>query len=266
VLLKRSFPSSALDFPDPFLLFDHFGSDRPEDYLAGFPEHPHRGIETVTYLLAGKVTHRDSTGNAGMIAAGDVQWMTAGGGIMHEEMPAPVNGKMEGFQLWLNLPARLKMTEPRYQGFDANQIPVVQREDGITIRVIAGTAADVTGPVVGVAADPVYLDVRMPAETLYSLPVAPDHTVLAYLYRGQASFGRCSSDGALLTAPRMVIFGPGDQVDICTDREPGQFLLMMGQPIGEPIVRYGPFVMNSQEEISQALRDLRSGTFVKNRP
>ena len=263
VLLKRSFPTNSLDFPDPFLLFDHFGSDRPEDYLAGFPEHPHRGIETVTYLLAGKVTHRDSTGNAGTIAAGDVQWMTAGGGIMHEEMPAPVNGKMEGFQLWVNLPARLKMTDPRYQGFDASQIPVVHRGDGITIRMIAGTVSNITGPVVGVAAEPVYLDVRMPAETVFLLPAAPDYTVLAYLYRGQVIFGKGPSDDTRLSAPRMVVFGEGDQLNVCTEREPGQFLLMMGKPIGEPIVRYGPFVMNSQEEIAQALRDLRSGTFVK---
>ncbi len=262
VLLKRSFPTHSLDFPDPFLLFDHFGSDNPKDYLAGFPEHPHRGIETVTYMLAGKVTHRDSIGNAGTIGAGDVQWMTAGGGIMHEEMPQPVEGKMEGFQLWVNLPASLKMTRPHYQGINANQVPTLQHAGGASIKVITGSVDGITGPVEGVAADPVYLDVHMPAEGVFSLPVAPGHTVLVYVYRGQASFGQNLENGMLLSAPRMLVMGEGDQLEARTGQEAAQFLLMMGKPIGESIVRYGPFVMNTQVEIQQALRDLRSGTFV----
>ncbi len=171
VRLKRSFPTGALDYPDPFLLFDHFGSDNPDDYLVGFPMHPHRGIETVTYMLAGAVHHRDSIGNSGVIGAGDVQWMTAGGGIMHEEMPKPRQGQMAGFQLWVNLPAQLKMSLPRYQEIDSASIPMIEREDGVTIRVIAGTMNGVEGPVTEIAADPIYLDVMVPGKGSFAYSI-----------------------------------------------------------------------------------------------
>ncbi len=259
VRLKRSFPGRSLDFPDPFLLFDHFGSDDPRDYMPGFPMHPHRGIETVTYMLTGAVAHRDSLGNAGVIRAGDVQWMTAGGGIMHEEMPqqAP-DGRMEGFQLWVNLPARLKMSPPRYQEFTADTIPQATRPDGVTIRVIAGTVAGMTGPVREIAADPIYLDVAVPAGGSFVFPVARGHTALAYAFRGAGTFG-----GAAIHAPKLLLFGDGDQVEVAAADQPVRFLLMSGKPANEPIVRYGPFVMNTREEILQALRDLQDGTFVK---
>lgn len=259
VRLKRSFPGRALDFPDPFLLFDHFGSDNPADYMAGFPMHPHRGIETVTYMLTGAVAHRDSLGNAGVIAAGDVQWMTAGGGIMHEEMPqqAP-DGRMEGFQLWVNLPARLKMSPPRYQEFAADSVPQVVRADGVVIRVIAGTVDGVTGPVAEISADPIYLDVTVPPQGSFSFAVARGHTALAYLFRGAGTLG-----GTAFHAPKLLLFGDGDMIEADAGDQPARFLLMSGQPAHEPIVRYGPFVMNTREEILQALRDLQEGTFVQ---
>jgi redox-sensitive bicupin YhaK (pirin superfamily) len=223
VLLKRSMATQRLDYLDPFLLFDHFGSDNPRDYLAGFPMHPHRGIETVTYMLAGRVTHKDSLGNAGTIGAGDVQWMTSGRGIMHEEMPQPVAGKMGGFQLWVNLPAKLKMSQPRYQEIPSRLIPEVA-EGGSVVRVIAGTVGEVRGPVTEIAADPTYLDVSV--------------------------------------AARLVILSDGDYLEVRTGNAPVRFLLISGKPLHEPIARYGPFVMNTRLEIEQALRDLRNGTFV----
>ena len=259
VRLRRSFPGRSLDFPDPFLLFDHFGSDDPRDYMPGFPMHPHRGIETVTYMLTGAVAHRDSLGNAGVIRAGDVQWMTAGGGIMHEEMPqqAP-DGRMEGFQLWVNLPARLKMSRPRYQEFTAETIPQTTWPDGVTVRVIAGTVAGMTGPVREIAADPIYLDVAVPAGGSFTFPVMRGHTALAYAFRGAGAFG-----GTAIRAPKLLLFDDGDQVEVSAADQPVRFLLMSGQPANEPIVRYGPFVMNTREEIAQALRDLQNGTFVR---
>ncbi|MGQ9491115.1 MAG: pirin family protein [Anaerolineae bacterium] len=259
VRLRRSFPGRSPDFPNPFLPFDHFGSDDPHDYMAGFPMHPHRGIETVTYMLTGAVAHRNSLGNAGVIGAGDVQWMTAGGGILHEEMPqqAP-DGPMEGFQLWVNLPARLKMSRPRYQEFTADTIPQVTRPDGVTIRVIAGTAEGVTGPVREIAADPLYLDVAVPAGGGFAFPVTRGHTALAYVFRGAGAFG-----GAAIRAPKLLLFGDGDQVEVAAADQPVRFLLMSGKPANEPIVRYGPFVMNTREEILQALRNLQDGTFVR---
>lgn len=259
VRLRRSFPGRSLDFPDPFLLFDHFGSDDPRDYMAGFPMHPHRGIETVTYMLVGAVAHQDSLGNAGVIRAGDVQWMTAGGGIMHEEMPkqAP-DGRMEGFQLWVNLPARLKLSPPRYQEFTADTIPQAARPDGVTIRVIAGTVEGLTGPVREIAADPIYLDVTVPAGGQFAFPVTRGHTALAYAFRGAGTFG-----ATVIRAPKLLLFGDGDRVEVEANDQPVRFLLMSGQPAHEPIVRYGPFVMNTREEILQALRDLQDGTFVK---
>ena len=263
VRLKRVFPTGALDYPDPFLLFDHFGSDNPDDYLAGFPMHPHRGIETVTYMLTGAVHHKDSIGNSGVIEAGDVQWMTAGGGIMHEEMPQQREGRMAGFQLWVNLPARLKMTRPRYQEFASDQIPEVTREDGVKLRVIAGVLDGVQGPVTEIAADPVYLDVTLPANASFSHAIQRGHTALAYVFEGEGTFGITGEgDGETVSSPQLIVFDDGDYFEARADGGSVRFLVMSGKPSYEPIVRYGPFVMNTQEEIQQALRDLRDGTFV----
>ncbi len=262
VRLRRSIAGRALNYLDPFLLFDHFASDNPEDYLAGFPMHPHRGIETVTYMLAGDVQHRDSLGNAGVIGAGDVQWMTSGRGILHEEMPRPRDGKMAGFQLWVNLPARLKMTQPRYQEVPAATLPAVRDAAGVTVRVIAGAVGDVRGPVTEIAADPTYLDVSVPASAAFVQPVPRGHNAFAYVFYGEGFFGA----GGEAKAPR----GRAEAGDLRRRRR-GQvrggergvrLLLVSGRPLGEPIARYGPFVMNTREEIMQALADLRDGTFV----
>jgi redox-sensitive bicupin YhaK (pirin superfamily) len=263
VRLKRSIATPQLDYLDPFLLLDHFGSDNPEDYIAGFPMHPHRGIETVTYMLAGEVRHEDSLGNAGMIHAGDVQWMTSGRGIMHEEMPGPVDGKMEGFQLWVNLPAKLKMSPPRYQEILTNAIPEVQTENGILVRVIAGEANGVKGPVTEIAIQPTYLDVHMPAGTTWQHPTPEGHTVFAYLYEGSASFGSDPQAKNEDHAPRLLIFNDGQQISSRTGDSAAKFLVIMGAPLHEPIARYGPFVMNTREEIRQTLSDLRDGTFIQ---
>jgi redox-sensitive bicupin YhaK (pirin superfamily) len=270
VRLKRSIATPTLDYVDPFLLFDHFGSDRPDDYLAGFPWHPHRGIETVTYMLAGEVDHRDSIGNAGRIGAGDVQWMTAGGGIMHEEMPRPGEDRlMGGFQLWVNLPASLKMSHPRYQDLDAAQIPEARRDDGTVVRVVAGEVDGVRGAVTEIYAEPEYLDVSLPAGARFTQAVPRGHTALAYAFEGEGRFGVAAHlgyggelDGVLLQAPRLAVFGDGDEVRVEADVGRVRFLLISGKPLGEPIARYGPFVMNSREELMIALRDLQNDTFV----
>lgn len=260
VKLKRSIATPTLDYLDPFLLFDHFGSDNPADYLAGFPQHPHRGIETVTYMLAGTVEHRDSLGNAGSIQAGDLQWMTAGRGILHEEMPKPLDGKMEGFQLWVNLPAKLKMTQPRYQEVASKHIPEFKRADGITIRVIAGRVDNVNGAVTEIYADPDYLDVTMPANTSFSHPIERGHTAFAYMFEGEGEF---EENGKPVASPQLVVFGDGDHINVTTASQSVRFLIVSGKPLHEPIARYGPFVMNTREEILQALQDLQNGTFVK---
>lgn len=257
VRLRRSIATRQLDYLDPFLLFDHFGSEDPQDYLAGFPLHPHRGIETVTYLLSGEVHHADSIGNSGSIKAGDVQWMTAGGGIMHEEMPQLAQEPLNGFQLWVNLPAPLKMCRPRYQDVPSQKIPTAEPQAGVAIRVIAGEVAGVKGPVTEIAADPQYFDVSLASGAAYQFTVGSDHTAFAYLYSGSAAFG-----GTIVAATRLAIFGPGDTIAVEAGTNGAKFLLVSGKPLGEPIARYGPFVMNTEEEIRQALHDLRNGTFV----
>ena len=270
VRLRRSIAGAALDYLDPFLLLDHFQSDEPSDYLAGFPWHPHRGIETVTYMLAGEVDHRDSIGNAGAIGPGDVQWMTAGGGIMHEEMPRPgADRLMGGFQLWVNLPASLKMTRPRYQDVPSASIPEVRRDDGTVVRVIAGEVDGVAGAVTEIHAEPEYLDVSLPAGVSFVQPVPRGHAALAYVFEGEGEFGvgadlgyRGELDGVLLAAPHLAVFGDGDEVRVAADGGPVRFLLISGRPLGEPIARYGPFVMNTREELQLALRDLQNDTFV----
>jgi hypothetical protein len=269
VHLRRSIGGWTLDYLDPFLLFDHFESDNPADYLAGFPMHPHRGIETVTYMLAGEVDHKDTIGNAGTIGPGDVQWMTAGGGIMHEEMPRPRDGKMGGFQLWVNMPAKLKMSRPRYQEIPDARMAVDERPDGTRVRVVAGRSRDAVGPVTEIYADPEYIDVTLPAGGDYVQAVPSGHTAFAYVFRGEGEFGvgcdlgyRGELDGSLVNAPGLVVFDDGDEVRVRAYDSSVRFLLVSGAPLGEPIARYGPFVMNTREEIEQALRDLRAGTFV----
>jgi len=264
VRLRRSIATRKLDYLDPFLLFDHFGSDDPADYLAGFPMHPHRGIETVTYMMAGLVDHKDSLGNSGTVGAGDVQWMTSGSGIMHEEMPRPKDGNMCGFQLWVNLPAKLKMSPPRYQDVPSGSIPEVSRKDGVRVRVIAGKVEDVRGAVTEIYADPEYLDVSVPAGRSFEHSVPEGNTAFAYVFEGEGIFGvGAEGGGRAVPATHLVIFGNGDDVIVHAEGHPVRFLLLSGRPLEEPIARYGPFVMNTKEEIAQALADLRDGTFVK---
>jgi quercetin 2,3-dioxygenase len=257
VRLRRSIATRQLDYLDPFLLFDHFGSEDPQDYTAGFPMHPHRGIETVTYMLTGEVRHTDSMGNSGVIGSGDMQWMTAGGGIMHEEMPQVVAEHLNGFQLWVNLPAKLKMCKPRYQEIASAKIPEVTPAEGVEIKVIAGAVAGVQGPVTEIAADPSYFDVNLHPGKGYDFKVENDHTAFAYLYEGSAAFADITVE-----ATRLIILGAGDVISVTAASHGTRFLLISGKPLGEPIARYGPFVMNTEEEIRQALHDLRNGTFV----
>ena len=263
VRLKRSLGGEKLNYLDPFLLFDHFGSSNAEDYQAGFPMHPHRGIETVTYMLAGEVQHRDTLGNAGSIGAGDVQWMTAGGGILHEEMPQVRPEGNGGFQLWVNLPARLKRTQPRYQDIPSPGIPEITTEDGAKIRVIAGNVAGTGGVVTGIAANPTYLDVFIPPRRSFTQSIPQGHTAFAYVFEGKGAFVE-DDEGAqkLVAQTKLVVWEDGDLVKIVTGEEAVRLLLISAKPLGEPIARYGPFVMNTKEEISQALLDLKQGTFI----
>ena len=262
VHLRRSIATRTLSDLDPFLLFDHFGSDNPDDYLSGFPMHPHRGIETVTYMIAGTVHHRDTLGNSGTIGPGDIQWMTSGRGILHEEMPQR-SPRLDGFQLWVNLPARLKMTTPRYQDVASVKIPIWTGENGVTVRVIAGEVGSIRGAVTDIAADPTYLDVSIPPHGTYTHPVPRGHAAFAYLFEGKATFGvAAETEGTTSIAPKMLILDDGDFLTVRTGPQPARFLLVSGRPLNEPIARYGPFVMNTREEIEEALRELREGTFI----
>ena len=260
VRLKRSIGTNTLDYLDPFLLLDHFQSKNPADYQAGFPLHPHRGIETVTYLLAGAVRHRDSVGNAGEIGPGDLQWMTAGRGIMHEEMPQVRPEGVAGFQLWVNLPAKQKMIAPRYQNVNANEIAEIKREGGAKIRVIAGQVDGVVGPISGIAAEPTYLDVVIAPHGSFSLPIPRGHSAFAYVFEGEGKFG---PEKRSVTTPRLVVWDDGDSVEVRTEESAVRFLLVSGKPLNEPIARYGPFVMNTKAEIEQTLRELQAGTFAQ---
>jgi quercetin 2,3-dioxygenase len=259
VLLRRSIAPQVSNRFDPFLLFDHFAFNDPaEGPIRGFPMHPHRGIETVSYILKGSVNHRDSLGNAGLIGPGDVQWMTAGGGILHEEMPRRgPDGIIDGFQLWVNLPAAQKMSPPRYQEIGANSIPTFEK-DGCHVRVVAGSVESISGPVTQIAADPIYLEVSLEAGANFSLPVPDHHTVLAYLFEGSGYFGE-----AEISSTKMAVLAEGNLIEARSVESPLRFMLMAGAPFREPIVPYGPFVMNTREEIQQALADLRNGTFVQ---
>jgi redox-sensitive bicupin YhaK (pirin superfamily) len=264
VLLRRSFGPSRENLFDPFLLFDHFAFNDPiEGPIVGFPMHPHRGIETVTYMLEGNTRHRDSLGNMGVIGPGDVQWMTSGRGIMHEEMPKRgPEGTVNGFQLWVNLPAAEKMGMPRYQEVAADSIPSAG-ENGVRVRVVAGQFDGVLGPVTEIAAQPLYMDVTLKMGDEFSLPVPMGHTVVAYVFEGRGLFGYGMDQN--VEGVRMLTFGDGDLVLArAAPNSHVRFMLMAGAPFGEPIVPYGPFVMNTQAEIMQAMADLRNGTFVQN--
>ena len=266
VRLLRSFGPNRTNLFDPFLLFDHFAFNNPtEGPPVGFPTHPHRGIETVTYMLDGFTRHRDSLGNMGTIGPGDVQWMTSGRGIMHEEMPQRgPSGLINGFQLWVNLPAAEKMSQPRYQEVTADSIPTVE-DQGRKVRVVAGQYEGVRGPVTEIAAQPLYMDITLDPETEFNLPIPTGHNLVAYVFEGEGYFGMDDdSDGELIQAIHMVDFEDGDYLTVRTDdNSTVRFMLMAGAPFNEPIAPYGPFVMNTQAEIQQAFEDLRNGTFVQ---
>ena len=259
VLLRRSFGPHITNKFDPFLLFDHFAFNNPiEGPIKGFPTHPHRGIETVTYMLEGTVRHRDSLGNMGTIDEGDVQWMTSGRGILHEEMPQrSANGNNYGFQLWVNLPSAQKMSQPRYQEVNGNEIPVVEK-DGVTIKLVAGEVDGVRGPVTEIAAAPLYMDVKLAPGSRFSLPIPSGHTTLAYVFEGTGEFG----DQVVESVSMIVFNNDGDQVEVKSEAGV-RFMLIAGAPFKEPIFPYGPFVMNTKEEIEETIRELRNGTFIK---
>jgi redox-sensitive bicupin YhaK (pirin superfamily) len=265
VHLRRSIGTRGLDHLDPFLLLDHFQSVQPADYQAGFPYHPHRGIETVTFVRQGEVRHRDSLGHQGRIGAGDIQWMTSGSGIMHEEMPQVRPEGIAGLQLWLNLPAREKMGRPTYRDLQADRLTATETASGAIIRPIAGEAGDgqLVGPVEGLAVAPKFLDVTLPKGTAFREAVPRGHTAFAYLDQGDVRFG---PEQTPVHAPALVIFEEGDFVEAAAGAAAGRFLLAAARPLHEPIARYGPFVMNTRAEIEQALQELRTGRFIRDEP
>lgn len=279
VHLKRAFGYHQVPLFDPFLLLDDFHSNHPPDYLKGFPWHPHRGIETITYVLHGRVEHGDSMGNKGVIESGDVQWMTAGSGIIHQEMPLGDNdGLMWGFQLWANLPASQKMMDPRYRGLTAGEIPEATLPGGIRAKVVCGKINGVQGPVGDVVIDPEYLDVTVPPETNFTHPIRRGHKVFAYVVDGEGYFDPERNPFAhevvgsnyfdlnrqcACSAENLILYGDGDAVSISTQGHPVRFLLVSGQPIGEPVAWYGPIVMNTQEELQVAFEEYQKGTFIK---
>ena len=281
VKLRRAFGFGNTTEFDPFLLLDDFRNENPDDYLAGFPWHPHRGIETITYVLAGTVSHGDSLGNRGSLGAGDVQWMTAGSGILHQEMPqGDTHGRMHGFQLWANLPSSLKMTAPRYQDVSAPEIPEVVDDDGTSVRVICGSFWGKTGPVDGVAADPRYLDVTVPPGRRKRLAVETSRHAFAYVFSGSGTFRDASQPRGIRTegvSPAetadpaetgnrsLVLFDNGDEISVQAGDEGIRFLLVSGKPIEEPVAWYGPIVMNTEEQLQQAYAELRDGSFIKQR-
>ncbi|MGH1477388.1 MAG: pirin family protein [Geminicoccales bacterium] len=280
VKLHRAFGFGDAGELDPFLLFDDFRNDRPEDYVKGFPWHPHRGIETITYVLSGMVDHQDSLGNQGALGAGDVQWMTAGSGIMHQEMPrGDPGGRMHGFQLWANLPSSLKMTTPRYQDVPAVEIPEIIDDDGTIVRVVCGEFWGKRGPVDGIAADPRYLDIFVPAGKRKTLKVETYRHAFAYIFEGSGSFRDASEPFGVLTEKELdgkeihvrestgnrslVIFDKGDEITVQAGEEGIRFLLISGKPLKEPVAWYGPIVMNTRNELQQAIDELQAGTFIR---
>ncbi len=264
VHLKRVFGNSEVPLFDPFLMLDDFRSNNPDHYRPGFPWHPHRGIETITYMLKGEVAHGDSMGNEGLISSGDTQWMTAGSGIIHQEMPrGDYEGKMEGFQLWANLPRSHKMMEPRYRDIKSTQVPEVTLENGAKIKVICGKVGEHEGPVQGIIIDPEYLDVTVPAKTDFKHPTKNGHTVFAYVIGGEGHFDETKKH--LIGNGTVCLYADGDHLTVTTAETPIRFLLISGKPIGEPVAWYGPIVMNSNEELQLAFEEYRNGTFIKHK-
>jgi len=261
VHLKRVFGFHEVPAFDPFLLLDDFRSNNPQDYIKGFPWHPHRGIETITYVLKGKVEHGDSLGNKGVIGPGDVQWMTAGSGIIHQEMPmSDENGSNWGFQLWANLPRSRKMMDPRYREIKGNQIPEITANEGVKIRVISGEVNGIKGPVDDIVTDPGYLDVTIPPKTEFIHPTDPGYTVFAYVIDGEGYFDK---NDKLFTNRNLVLFDDGERISVNTREKHMRILLISGKPIGEPVAWYGPVVMNTEVELKQAFEEYRNGTFIK---
>jgi hypothetical protein len=264
VHLRRAFGFDEVPLLDPFLMLDDFCGDKPEQYIKGFPWHPHRGIETITYMLHGEVEHGDSLGNKGAIHPGDVQWMTAGSGIIHQEMPkGDLEGRMGGFQLWANLPAAQKMMGPRYRDVKREHIPVINLKNGGEIRIICGELEGKKGPVQDIVIDPQYLDVSVPRDSEFMHAVKRGHTALAYVFEGSGRFDEQKSRSA--ARENLVLFSDGDQVAVRTEKQPVRFLLISGKPIGEPVAWRGPIVMNTQEELKLAFEEYRSGTFIKHK-
>ncbi len=262
VRLKRSVGTPALDHLDPFLLFDEFKSDRAGDYIAGFPDHPHRGFETVTYMLAGRMEHRDHRGNRGNLVAGSVQWMTAGRGIVHSEMPQQEDGLMWGFQLWVNLPSRLKMTTPRYQDIPPEDVPEIEI-DGGRIRIVAGESGGTRGPVEAAGTAPTYLDLQLQGDARHTQRIPDGHNGFIYVYEGAGTVGETGDgDGASIEAGTLAVLGDGDGVQAASGPDGMKCLIVAAKPIGEPIARYGPFVMTTRAELEQAFDDYRNGTFL----
>ena len=260
VKLTRVIGTPELDLLDPFLMLDEFGTDKPEDYLAGFPDHPHRGFETVTYMLDGRMRHRDNHGNEGVLVPGSVQWMTAGRGLVHSEMPEQEGGRMRGFQLWVNLPARDKMVEPRYQEFAPDRIPVARPAGGVTVKVIAGTVGEAIGPIAQPATDPVYLDIALAPGAAWDHALPEGHAAFAYVFEGEATVGE---GDAARTLPRgtLGVLGGGETVAVRAGAEGARLILVAGRPLREPVARHGPFVMNTRQELMQAFVDFQEGRF-----
>ncbi|HET9031398.1 MAG TPA: pirin family protein [Dokdonella sp.] len=260
VKLNRIIGQRDFDMLDPFLMLDEFRSDQADDYLAGFPNHPHRGFETVTYMLAGRMRHADNQGNSGLLSPGSVQWMTAGRGILHSEMPEQEDGLMWGFQLWVNLPARDKMTAPRYQDIPADNIPELEPTTGVALRVIAGRIDDVVGPVSGVATEPVYVDLSLQPGRAFDVPLPAGHNAFAYVYEGSASIG---AGPAAKTVDRggLAVLVEGDRVHVAAGDSATRLIIVAGKPLREPVAKHGPFVMNTPEQIVEAIRDFQSGAF-----
>jgi quercetin 2,3-dioxygenase len=244
---------------DPFLMLDAFGTDNPDDYIGGFPDHPHRGFETVTYMLDGRMRHKDNHGHEGVLEPGAVQWMTAGRGIVHSEMPEQREGRMRGFQLWMNLPARDKMTAPNYQEFGGDKLPVVERT-GVNVKIIAGQLDGAVGPVKQPATDPIYMDIRLDAGVDFALPVPAGHSAFVYVYEGSLTVG-ASREAATIGAQELAVLGDGAEVQLSGRAPRSRAILVAGRPLREPVARYGPFVMNTREEIMQAFTDFQSGRF-----
>ena len=257
VRLTRVIGTNQLPDLDPFLLLDEFGSEKPGDYIGGFPSHPHRGFETVTYMLDGRMRHKDNHGNEGLLTPGSVQWMTAGRGIVHSEMPEQEEGLMRGFQLWVNLPAKDKMTAPQYQEFSADRIPEAKPADGVRVKVIAGRIGDVVGPVSQPATDPTYLDISLAPGKTFEHAVPSGHSVFAYVYEGVVNI----EGEDVVPKGDLLVFGPGEAIRVTAGGAPVRLILVAGRPLKEPVARYGPFVMNTQAEIRQAFTDYQSGKF-----